>query len=268
MASLNQYGGVGFGVSSEPANPIYAGFSPYGGGVGGAGGVSIPSAGGVNADNLAYTRGAVATDPTYKAAQGFLNPNDPLAMHDVAQHGAEHAVSTGMVGSGQAGQYTGRLRQYDIERRAALGNQLLTGAYNRTPNPVDPYAASRLQLQANEENNRLLKDIQSRYAPASYNPGSGGRSAPVVIGGGGGGAPAPSPAVGGFGPLSGGGSAGSDQIAYGYGGPGFNWENQNSQFYPDEFAPGTQYAGGDVQIPQPEPSYSSGGGGGEDFFDF
>lgn len=211
--------------------------------VGGMGGYSsAPRASDVNALNYVQAHNSMVADPAYKAAVGFLNPNDPTAMYDVAMKGAEHAVGGGTVGSGVAGQYTGRLRQYDIERRAALGNQILSGAYSRQPglvNPVNP---------ANHENNRMLSDIGSRYAPSGGfsqgGGGGGGRSAPMVIGaggtGGGGGAPAVRPLA----PLSGGGMApGSNQVALGFGGPDWNATNQASQFYPGEYAPGTMYSG-------------------------
>lgn len=190
MATLNQFGGVAGGIASEPR-----GVMPYGGSVGGGGGFAnypgIPSAGVANATNLAYTRSGMAGDPAYAAALGFLNPNDPTAMRDVATHAAEHAVGGGMSGSGVAGQYAGRLRESDIERRAVLGNQLLSGTYGRTPPPVNPYAATSLagtfaNEDANRQNQILLSQIHDRYAP-SGGGGGGGRSAPMVVGGGRGG---------------------------------------------------------------------------------
>lgn len=257
MAATNMWGGVAGGMSSvrDPNAPWgglpTGGMMPSGGSLYGGtslAGANIPSAFDANAANLAFTRGATASDPTFKAAKTLLNPNDPNAMYDVAMKGAEAAVGGGTVGSGVSGQYTGRLRQYDIERRAALGNQLLSGAYGRTPQPVDPYAASRLQMDANAENNRLISSIQNRYAPSGGfsqgGGGGGGRSAPMVIGGGGGGGGgqpyastlAASPNT----PMM---SPGSNQVAYGQGGPDWNAASQATQFYKGEYAPGKMYSG-------------------------
>jgi len=57
--------------------------------------------------------------------QKLLNPNDPQANYDVTLHGAERAIAGGIPGSGLAAETTGRMRQADIERRAALGTNLL-----------------------------------------------------------------------------------------------------------------------------------------------
>lgn len=256
--ALNMYGGQAGGFSSvrDPNSPWGTGRMPSGGSLYGGGsslaGVAVPSAVDANAANLAFTRGATASDPTFAAAKTLLNPNDPNAAYDVAMRGAEAAVGGGTVGSGVSGQYTGRLRQYDIERRAALGNQLLSGAYGRTPQPVDPYAASRLQSDANAENNRLISSIQSRYAPSggfSQGGGGGGRSAPMMIGGGG--APA-APAAAQYMPRTAVTPAGGGSVAYGQGGPDWNAANQASQFYPGEYAPGTMYSGSVAGAPTME----------------
>lgn len=277
--AMNAYGGVAGGFSSERIDPVapWGGVMPSGGYAPGGGAVNIPTAAQANATNLAYSRGAMLADPIYATAQGLLNANDPLAMRDVARQGAEHAVGTGMVGSGAAGQYTGRLRQYDIERRAALGNQLLSGAYSRTPAPVNPYAQAQLQMQANAENNQLLSQIQSRYAPSGFSQGGGGgggggRSAPMIIGGGGGGGAPAAPAYRPLQPFQGGGTpAGSDQVAYGFGGEGWNAVNQRSQFYPGEYEPGTISFGEGSQLPMPTPTFTGtteADSGDEDWWDF
>lgn len=263
--ALNQYGGVGGGMTSERIGsgggglyngPLAANNFLSGGGGGGGVGINIPSAAQANQANYIAANNAMMADPAYQAAKGFLNPNDPTAMWDVAMKGAEHAAGTGMGGSGIAGQYTGRLRQYDIERRAALGNQILSGAYGRQPAPVNPYAQAQLQLDVNKENNRMLSSIQSRYAPSggfSQGGGGGGRSAPMVIGaggtgGGGGGGYSP---VRPYMPTGGGTPAGSNQVALGFGGPDWNAANQRSQFGPaSEFAPGTMYAGSVAGAPK------------------
>src|ERR1051325_12211257 len=70
----------------------------------------------------------------------FLNPYDPVASYDVAMHGAEGAAARGLPGgsSGLGGQLTGRLRQADIERRAALGANLMGQEVSWLPKPFDP----------------------------------------------------------------------------------------------------------------------------------
>lgn len=254
---MNQYGGVGFGVGSEPSGVMPSGgIAPYGGGFSASGAAYGPTTAGANAANLAYTRGAVGSDPVYGAAATLLNPNDPTAMRDVALHGAEHAVGTGMVGSGIGREYTGRLRQYDIERRAGLANQLLSGAYGRTPPPVDPWAQSRFDLAANAENNRLLSEIQNRYSPtpAVNVGGGGGRSAPLVIGGG-------APPIGGYssvGPQFPGSVFGSEDI--GGGDAGQNWGDWLSTIAQPQSTNDSQAMEDFNSYPQWD------SGGGEDFY--
>jgi hypothetical protein len=83
--------------------------------------------------------------PNYAALTGqlsstignLLNPNDPTAMADVSQRGAENAVGSGVSGAPIQNYSTYKLRQADIERRAALANNLLSGAASRLPQPFN-----------------------------------------------------------------------------------------------------------------------------------
>lgn len=61
----------------------------------------------------------------------ILDPNWGPAVYDTERKGAELAVAGGYSGSPLAGYQTARMRAADIERRAALGNQLLSGQTDR-----------------------------------------------------------------------------------------------------------------------------------------
>lgn len=61
----------------------------------------------------------------------ILDPNWGPAVYDTEKRGAELAVAGGYRGSPLAGYQTARMRAADIERRAALGNQLLSGQTDR-----------------------------------------------------------------------------------------------------------------------------------------
>jgi hypothetical protein len=176
-------------------------------------GNALNTAGNVNQFNLDYYRGAEQSDPIFSAAQKLLNPNDSQANYDVNMHGAELATARGVPGSGLAGETTGRIRQADIERRAGLANQLLSGAHSRVPQPFDigsqllsavqagqlSMAQAQLALQREVELGRL--DLQrAQY----YNGllrgygtgGSGGGNRNMPLPGAGGGAPSENPRTG------------------------------------------------------------------------
>lgn len=116
-----------------------------------------PTGGGSGQDFMSQLQGALQSDPTFGEAQRLLNPNDAQANYDVSMHGAEAGVGRGIYGSGAASETTGRLRQSDIERRAALGSNLLTQAVGR-------------QIQAGQlslEQARLLLDDKIRTGQLS-----------------------------------------------------------------------------------------------------
>jgi len=171
-------------------------------------GGALNTAGQVNQFNLDYYRGAEQSDPIFSAAQRLLNPNDAQANYDVSMHGAELATARGVPGSGLASETTGRIREADIERRAALANSLLSGAHSRVPTPFDvgsqlltAYQRGALSLQQAEL--ELRKQVQlgqldlerAKYyigllrggGAAGGGGGGGNRNAPLP--GSGGGAP-------------------------------------------------------------------------------
>jgi len=136
-------------------------------------------ASGVNNINLGQQEQALPGFTSNTAAltqeiHRLLNPGDPLANADVTMHGAESAAARGTVGSPLSGETTGRMREADIERRAALGNQLLSGQVSRTPAPFD---VSRMILtpaqfqQLDLEQQRLYLDWYK-----AMNRGGGGNS--------------------------------------------------------------------------------------------
>lgn len=143
-----------------PTNSGVRRLPAYGGGYSGAG--AVPPAGEINASNLAYVRGGIATDPTAGATADFLNPNWSPAVYDVEKRGAELAVGGGYGGSPLAAYQTGRMRAADIERRAALANSLLSGAASRVPNPANQENLLALQQNQNQfnERNRLDQERQ------------------------------------------------------------------------------------------------------------
>jgi hypothetical protein len=61
----------------------------------------------------------------------ILDPNWGPAVYDTEKRGAELAVRGGYAGSPLAGYQTARMRAADIERRAALGDRLLSGQTDR-----------------------------------------------------------------------------------------------------------------------------------------
>ena len=75
--------------------------------------------------------GYAGTDPTAPVTANLLDPNWGPAQYDTEKRGAELAVAGGYSGSPLAGYQTGRMRAADIERRAGLANELLSGETNR-----------------------------------------------------------------------------------------------------------------------------------------
>jgi hypothetical protein len=143
-------------------------------------------ASGINAINLGYQAGAI---PQYNTLTGnvsdqaaaLLDPNNAQANYDVSMHGAENAIGRGIAGSGAAAESTGRLRQADIERRAMLGNQLLSSQVSRLPKPFDPASQLLTPSQLSSENASLLGHLISRGQP-DFNK-TGGISYPSMRGG-------------------------------------------------------------------------------------
>ncbi len=171
-------------------------------------GNALNTAGSVNQFNLDYYRGAEQSDPIFGAAQRLLNPNDSQANYDVNMHGAELAAARGVPGSGLAGETTGRIRQADIERRAGLANQLLSGAHSRVPAPFDVgsqllTAAQQGQLSLSQAELALQREVQlghldlqrAQYYLSLLRGGQGGGGS-----GGGGNRNAPLPGQGGGAP--------------------------------------------------------------------
>lgn len=164
---------------------------------------------GINAINLGYQAGAIPgystlTGNVSDAAAHLLNPADAQANYDVSMQGAESAVGRGIVGSGAAAETTGRLRQADIERRAMLGNQLLSSQVQRLPAPFNPASQLVQPSQVHSQDAALLRDLIARGNP------TGGKTYTNLAGAGGGGGvmgpggrfAAPAAAGMGFQPLS------------------------------------------------------------------
>jgi len=158
-------------------------------------------AGGVNAINLGYQAGAIPnytglTGNVSEAAARLLNPADAQANYDVSMQGAESAVGRGIPGSGAAAETTGRLRQADIERRAMLGNQLLSSQVSRLPAPFNPATQLLTPSQLSAQDTALLEHLISRGAYGEGAPrGTPGLTYPGLRGGGGSAAPAPTAPV-------------------------------------------------------------------------
>lgn len=122
--------------------------------------------------------------------QNLLNPNDAQANYDVTLHGAERAIAGGVPGSGLAAETTGRMRQADIERRAALGANMLLGQEGMDLH--NKIASGQLTLEqlrlALDEKVRLgqLSLQQAHYLLGSYGGGGyGNRGGYGGYGGGG-----------------------------------------------------------------------------------
>ncbi len=166
-------------------------------------GSGIDTAKQANRYNLDYLNEAIPgyggnTNQLSSTISNLLNPYDPTAMRDVAQSSAEMATAGGYAGAPLADYGGYRMRQADIERRAALGSNLLSGQVQRTPQPFNlqqwlttPYQAETL--------------AQNWYRLLHPDTG-GGRSG----GGGGGGFPSSA--------ASGGKRTGFDLGAFPYGG--------------------------------------------------
>jgi len=180
---------------------------------------------GVNQYQLDYMRQGI---PNYAGNLGalssqignFLNPADAQANYDVSMHGAEGAIAGGIPGSPAAGQSTGRLRQADIERRAALGANLLGQEVSWLPKPydisqqfLDPNIMAQLQSRTASEPAHILTQIAAQQRGANrgyggsygFNPMAGTVSrtpAPIARTGGSGTSAPPSlpPTIGGGGP--------------------------------------------------------------------
>lgn len=145
------------------------------------------------------------SDPAYSEALRLLNPNDAQANYDVTLLGAQDSVAGGIPGSPLGGETTGRRRQLDIERRAALGNQLLTGASNRVLGAGQlSLDQARLALQdriqsgqLSIENARMILDwlkASGYFGPqGGGGGGGGGRPTSGPLPGAGGGAPSQMP---------------------------------------------------------------------------
>jgi len=157
---------------------------------------SMPAIGniasGINAINLGYQAGAIPqyntlTGNVSSQAAALLDPNNAQANYDVSMHGAENAVGRGIAGSGAAAETTGRMRQADIERRAMLGNELLTSQVQRLPRPFD--AASQLLNpgQVSAQDSALLSHLISRGAGGGGGGGTPGLSYTNLAGARGGG---------------------------------------------------------------------------------
>lgn len=160
---------------------------------------SLPAIGalssGVNNINLGYQAGAIPqyntlTGNVSEAAHRFLDPFDPQANYDVSQQGAETAVGRGIVGSPLASETTGRLRQADIERRAMLGNQLLSSQVQRLPTPFNPASQLLNPSQVSAQDSALLSHLISRGGGGGVG-GTGGVSYTNLAGAGRGGPSGP-----------------------------------------------------------------------------
>ncbi len=98
----------------------------------------------------------------------ILDPNWGPAVYDTEKRGAELAVGGGYAGSPLAGYQTARMRAADIERRAALGNTLLSGNTERQlaqtgqQNQVSQYNTTlQEQKRQFDERNRLEQEQQT-----------------------------------------------------------------------------------------------------------
>lgn len=78
-----------------------------------------------------YSSGGMAGAGDNPLTPLILDPNWGPAVYDTEKRGAELAVAGGYSGSPLAGYQTARMRAADIERRAALGNSLLSGQTDR-----------------------------------------------------------------------------------------------------------------------------------------
>jgi hypothetical protein len=104
----------------------------------------------------------------------LLDPNWGPAQYDTEKRGAELAYAGGYSGSPLAGYQTGRMRAADIERRAALANELLSGETNRKlgvgaqANQVSQYnttlSENKRQFDAQEAQKKALLDLQKQEA--------------------------------------------------------------------------------------------------------
>lgn len=110
------------------------------------------------------------TQQVSDAAGHFLDPNDPRANYDVASQAAEDATMGGIVGSPLASSRANQRREQDVERRALLGNQLLTGQVSRLPPPYDvgrelisPSQAEQFRIQQEQ----FARELQFRYQQLS-----------------------------------------------------------------------------------------------------
>lgn len=176
---------TGYGAPVRPALP--AGFPSTSTGGAYPPNPQIPEALGtvqdINRFNLNYLGEGIPgyADLTGKVSgvvSHLLDPNDPVAMRDVAQRGAENAVAGGYSGAPIQNFSNYNLREADIERRAGLANTLLSGAVGRLPNPADPSRQLITPLQQ-----RQLELEQQRINQGGLPRGGGAPS------GGGGGAP-------------------------------------------------------------------------------
>ncbi len=181
LPQIQQAAAKGFGAPAQPVgqpNPTIASNQ-----------ASLPGAldigKGINDYYLNYQKTGIPNyAPNEQALSGtisnLLNPADAQANYDVSMHGAEMGVGKGQIGGPNTGETTGRLRQADIERRAALGANLIGQEVSWLPKPydpsqqlLDPNLMAQLQNRTAIEQARILNELYNRGPQYSQRGGGG-----------------------------------------------------------------------------------------------